>query len=69
MSYGMREEKTAISRYISYCLRSLYRIMVYPLSLLLAPSVVVVVVVIFMGHAGPHEDTLLIGRCQWFDPS
>jgi len=31
--------------------------------------VVVVVVVVVVGHVGPHEDALLIGRCQWFDPS
>lgn len=31
----------------------------------LLPVLVVVVVV----YGGPHEDTLLIERCQWFDPS
>lgn len=29
----------------------------------------VIVVAVVVGHASPHEDTLLIGRCQWFDPS
>lgn len=60
------ERKAAVGRYISFALSSVV-IYIRNYGVPLKSSVVVVVIVV--DHAGPHEDALLIGRCQWFDPS